>query len=383
MPFQLRRQPNGSYAVYHARLRETMHPHLGPWEEATRLYAGGSGLERALTGRKQPGDRAEIVVFDVGLGGAANALAAIACREGLVRSGRQVRPLAIVSFEQDLEALAFVVDHADELGYPRGYLDALRAILARGEWDAPGIRWELRLGDFARLIQSEPRRADIVFFDPFSHRTNPVMWSVPVLEGVYRCRRPGSGQRLVTYSSAFSVRAALLLAGYYVGDGVRLDGRPTTIAVTSSADLEEPLDLGWLARWRRDREPWPPETPQERHKAVREALLAHPQWSRFELEAEAAQRGMSAHRETAGRPGAAANRGADTHRGAGTNREADSQREAPAHRTSPPGRHPGGPRPASTATPGKAPARPQAPRPPQAIRRPRKERAKHRERGRD
>jgi hypothetical protein len=334
-------------------------------------------LERVLTGRKQPGDRAEIVVFDVGLGGAANALAAIACREGLVRSGRQVRPLAIVSFEQDLEALAFVVDHADELGYPRGYLDALRAILARGEWDAPGVRWELRLGDFARLIQSEPRRADIVFFDPFSHRTNPVMWSVPVLEGVYRCRRPGSGQCLVTYSSAFSVRAALLLAGYYVGEGVRLDGRPTTIAVTSSADLEEPLDLGWLARWRRDREPWPPETLQERHKAVREALLAHPQWSRFELEAEAAQRGMSARRPAAGHPGAAA------HRGAAANRGADTPRGAPAHRTGSPGRHKGGPRAASASTSGDAPARTQAPSPSQAKRRPRKERTKHRERGRD
>jgi tRNA U34 5-methylaminomethyl-2-thiouridine-forming methyltransferase MnmC len=256
MSYALRRQPNGSYAVYHLGLRETMHPHLGPWAEATRLYAGGSGLERALTGRAQPGERAELVVFDVGLGGAANALAAIACREGIVRAGRQARPLAIVSFERELAALAFALDQAERLDYLSGHVAAVRAILAAGAWEAPGVRWELRQGDFVQLIQVEPRRADIVFYDPFSHRTNPELWSVPVLQAVYRSRRPGSGQRLVTYSSAFGVRAALLLAGYFVGEGVRLDGRPTTLAATSFADLEQPLDPVWLGRWRRDREPW-------------------------------------------------------------------------------------------------------------------------------
>lgn len=284
MSYALRRQPNGTYAVYHLGLRETMHPHLGPWAEATQLYVGGSGLERALTGRAQAGERAELVVFDVGLGGAANALAAIACRESLVRAGRQARPLAIVSFERELEALAFVVEQADRLDYVRGYLAALRALLADGAWEAPGVRWEVRQGDFVRLIQVEPRRADIVFYDPFSHRTNPDLWSVPVLEAVYRSRRPGSGQRLVTYSSAFGVRAALLLAGYYVGEGVRLDGRPTTLAATSFSDLEQPLDPGWLSRWRRDREPWPPGTAREQHRAIRDALLAHAQWTRFEAE---------------------------------------------------------------------------------------------------
>jgi len=285
MSYALRRQSNGSYAVYHVGLGETMHPHLGPWAEATRLYVGGSRLERALKEPARPGERAELVVFDVGLGGAANALAAIACREGIVRAGRQARPLAVVSFEQELAALAFVLEQADRLGYVSGYLAALRAILADGAWEAAGVRWEVRLGDFVQLIQIEPRRADIVFYDPFSHHTNPDMWSVPVLQAVYRSRRPGSGQRLVTYSSAFGVRAALLLAGYYVGEGVRLDGRPTTLAATSFADLEQPLDMTWLGRWRRDREPWPPGTALEQHKPIRAALLAHAQWSHFEVEA--------------------------------------------------------------------------------------------------
>lgn len=284
MAYELRRQPNGSYALFHRGLGETMHPHLGPWEEATRLYAGGSGLERALTVpmRAATGALGDVVVFDVGLGGAANALAAFACREALVRSGRVARPLVVISFERELEGLAFAVANADRLDYPRFYLEALRTMLSGGPWEAPGARWELRQGDFTALIQAEPRRAEIVFYDPFSHRVNPELWGVSVLENVYRCRRPGVGQRLVTYSSAFSVRAALLLAGYSVGEGTRLEGRPTTVASASFADLVEPLDLRWLSRWRRDREPWPPGTARERYKALREALLAHPQWSQFE-----------------------------------------------------------------------------------------------------
>lgn len=283
MSYELRRQSNGSWALYHSGLRETMHPHLGPWEEATRLYVAGSGLEASFIGRVP---RRDVVVFDVGLGGAANALAAIACRAALARSGRAVHDLMLVSFERDLEALAFAIDHADRLPYVRGSLDALRSVLDSGQWSAPGVRWVLRQGDFARCIQAEPCRADIVFFDPFSHRANPALWSVPVLESVYRCRRPGSGQRLVTYSSALSVRAALLLAGYYVGEGVRLDGRPTTIAATDFADLAEPLDERWLQRWRKERDPWPALTPPQRHPAIREALLAHPQWGQLESRRE-------------------------------------------------------------------------------------------------
>ena len=346
MSYELRRQPNGSFALYNAELRETMHPHLGPWEEATRLYVAGSGLEELLAGQAPrpkrsrvplPGgtaaERREVVVFDVGLGGAANALAAIACRAGLARAGR-AKELVLVSFDRDLEALAFAIGHADQLGYARGHLDALRSVLDSGFWEAPGVRWELRHGEFPERIGDEPRRADVVFYDPFSHRTNPAMWSLPVLEAVYRCRRPGSGQRLVTYSSAYSVRAAFLLAGYYVGDGVRLEGRPTTFAATDFAELAEPLDDRWLARWRKDREPWPALTAPERHKALREALLDHPQWG--QLEARAADGRGAARRAARGAPERALAEAAPAKRrrpsGAGLHKGSEGSRGAPPRR---------------------------------------------------
>lgn len=282
MTYQLRRQPNGSVALFHPDLGETMHPQLGPWEEAQRVYVQGTGLEPLLMVR---GNRPapEVVVFDVGLGGAANAVAALETALRVRKQAGRAAPLRIVSFEQDVAAPAFALEHAEALAYLDGHEPALRALLNTGHWDSgDGLAWDLRVGDFARLVQDEPARADVVFFDPFSPRSNPAMWSVRVLEDVYRCHRPGRMMRLATYSSAFGVRAALLLAGFYAGEGPMLSGgRRATLASTDFSGLQEPLDRAWLNRWRRDREPWPPLTPSQDHRRLRESLLAHPQWSQF------------------------------------------------------------------------------------------------------
>ena len=98
MNYQLRRQPNGSVALYRTDLGETMHPQLGPWEEAQRVYVLGTDLPGLLEARKGRGGASDIVVFDVGLGGAANAIAAIQAAQELARHGRPVLPLRIVSF---------------------------------------------------------------------------------------------------------------------------------------------------------------------------------------------------------------------------------------------------------------------------------------------
>jgi tRNA U34 5-methylaminomethyl-2-thiouridine-forming methyltransferase MnmC len=272
-------------AVHDSRTGETMHPGLGPWQEAQQLYVEGSQLALRL---REPAPRKAgpaLTVFDVGLGAAANALAALACREALLAgaaAARQVRPLHLVSFEQDLEPLRFAIAHAAQLGYPSGREAPLQALLDRGRVEAPGVTWELRLGDLVRLIAEEPCRADVIFFDPFSPKANPEPWSLPVLEGLHGCRRPGGDTVLVTYSSAFSTRAALLLAGFYVGEGPRLGGRQTTAAATRFSLLAAPLDPGWLRRWRREREPWPLLSSPAARVNMREALLDHPQWSQFE-----------------------------------------------------------------------------------------------------
>ena len=220
MRFELKRQPSGPLAVRDREFGETMHPGGGPWAEANGLYVAGAGLPTLLTGTPNPAAAGPLVVFDVGLGAGANALAAIARREELARRGGSPRPLAVISFEADPEALRFALAHAGQLGYLLGHEAKVEALLRDGRWEEPeALIWEVRWGDFPRLIGEEPQRADAIFFDPFSPRVNPDMWSVPTLEATYRCRRPGAATRLFTYSTALGVRAALLLAGFFVGAG--------------------------------------------------------------------------------------------------------------------------------------------------------------------
>lgn len=292
MSYELRKQPSGQMALYNKDLGETMHPMTGPWAEATQLYVGGSGLEGMLLAKSKAKD---VCVFDVGLGGAANALAAIEAYRGLERAGKKIKTLKLISFENDLEPARFALAQAQKLGYPRGHEEALEQLLEEKRWEDKGVVWELREGDFAQLIPHEEARADVIFFDPFSPRSNSEMWSLPVLESLYRCRRLGSPARLITYSSAYGTRAALLLAGFFVGEGPQREGndkgekgnarRPggfrTTEASAYFSELKDPLGPIWRGRWKHDREPWPADSLTSQHRDLRTRLLEHPQWSHF------------------------------------------------------------------------------------------------------
>ena len=275
MSFAIRHLGRGLHAVAHLESGEVMHPMAGPWREANELYVRATDLERLLRLR----DAAPLTVFDVGLGAAANALAALATREALCGAGTPTRPLHIVSFEQDLAALAMAIDEAEALVYPLPYLTQLEALLEDGRWATKGVTWELRHGDFTRLIGEEPARAEVVFYDPFSPATNPAMWSVPVFEALYGCRRPGADLCLATYSAAYSTRAALLLAGFFVGEGPRgVRGRHSTVAAVLYGSIHEPLTGAWLRRWQHDADPWPRQSRQHDRRRLREVLQAHAQW---------------------------------------------------------------------------------------------------------
>ncbi|MDH4120093.1 MAG: MnmC family methyltransferase [Deltaproteobacteria bacterium] len=285
--YVLKRQDNGALALFNPALGETMHPGVGPWEEATRLYAGAGGLADALTARgRWSGETGEVVVFDVGLGGAANALGALATRHELAArhksQGRPApRPLRVVSFEHDLSPLRKAVECAAELAYPLGWEDTLRQLMTQGQWADPAgeVHWELRMGDLTELVKVEPRRGDLMFFDPFSPRSNPEAWTVDVFSALYAARRPGGDAMLVTYSSSPASRAAMLLGGWFVGKGPSIGKvRQTTQAASRFSWLDEPLDRRWVALWRQEAHPWPLGTPPSRRPQVRRELLEHLQW---------------------------------------------------------------------------------------------------------
>src|SRR5690242_8469410 len=82
---------------------EIMHLRSSPIEEARKLYVEQSGLAQLLARSETP-----VVLWDVGLGAAANAMAAIECYEQRA-ANRVLPPLTIISFENDLDSFALAL----------------------------------------------------------------------------------------------------------------------------------------------------------------------------------------------------------------------------------------------------------------------------------
>ena len=252
--FEIVATSSGEPSVRDAQAGEVMHPVIGAAVESERLYVAQSRLVERLL---QPGPA--LVLFDVGLGAAGNALAAIRAARASP-PGR--RPLALVSFERELGALwlACSDDGARRLGWSPGETAAARALLRDGRHEEPGLTWQLRLGEALDRIDEEPLRADLVYWDPFSPKVNGPLWTAGAFARL--AARCAPGATLFTYSTATAIRAALLLAGFSVGRGdASGPKKETTAAALPPALPARPLDVRWLARLARSSAPFPVDAP--------------------------------------------------------------------------------------------------------------------------
>lgn len=268
--FELITLRTGKRAVRHLGHGEVMHPSVGPWEEANRLYVDQVELERRL-GEHHSGP---LRILDVGLGAATNAVAVLT----RARSVSPRRQIELTSLEVDLAPLRLA--HADPEGFPflAPFTDAVEALSAHGQWEEEGIRWRLLLGDAEECLSEVAPDQELVLFDPFSPKSNPALWTPTFLARVReRCRADGEGAVLATYSAATPTRVSLLMAGFFVGAGLSTGQKgETTIAATRLEALQAPLEQRWLARWERStaRAPHGAEWSEEVEAQVR----AHPQF---------------------------------------------------------------------------------------------------------
>lgn len=273
--FEIVTTTTGAVSIRNKDVNEIMHNPVGPWLEANALYIDQSRLRERIA-RHEDG---ELVLFDVGLGAAANALAVLHCARGLPFPKR---PLHLVSFERDLDLLKFALAHADSFEHFKGYETILETLLCEGRWSEPGLTWELRHGNFTELIEQEPTRAHVVLFDPYSPQVNREMWSTDCFRKVRAKSRDESegGTLLYTYSQATPIRVALLVAGFYVGQGTATGLKEeTTQAATCVKDLPSPLGSRWLERWKRSGAPYPFECAVDQQDQIKTLILEHPQFS--------------------------------------------------------------------------------------------------------
>ena len=316
--YQLVRLNNGICSVRSLADAETFHPVVGPVAEAEALYVNQLRLRERLQSHA-----GEFVIWDVGLGAAANSLTVLRATRDLPCA------LRLVSFDHKIEPLAFALQHAEVLGYFGGYEDHVGKLLRAHHVtfrDGPqSVDWQLHLGDFPSLLSrlavarsslaprgmsgeragvrgsldqsasspqpSPPLREErekipkphAILFDAFSPAKNPAMWTLPLFTNLFELLDPQRPCALPTYSRSTIMRVTLLLAGFFVGVGHATGNKEeTTIAANTLALLTEPLDRRWLDRARRSHSAEPMVEPVYRIAPLTEAsweqLQQHPQF---------------------------------------------------------------------------------------------------------
>lgn len=328
--YQLVQLANGTHTVYASDYAEKMHPGLGPAAEAELLYVRQLKIAERMGGLRHYGEKIgnildripspqpsprlgeareaelsvaaaeEFVIWDVGLGAAANAIA-------VLRATQEIsRPLRLISFDDTSGPLGFARENAGQLGYLQGYEGAVDELLRqRGVTFQNGkssVAWEFHLGDFPALLERmahvgewdrlkpELQRGDklklgfqqgaphAILFDAFSPAKNPAMWTLPLFTNLFRQLDPARPCNLTTYSRSTLFRVTLLLAGFFVGRGVATGLKEeTTVAANALALLDEPLDARWLERARRS------DSAEPLHEAVyRRAALTGESWEKLQ-----------------------------------------------------------------------------------------------------
>jgi hypothetical protein len=270
--YQLVRLNNGICSVRSLADDETFHPVVGPVAEAEALYVNQLKLRERLQNHV-----GEFVIWDVGLGAAANALTVLRATRNIACNIR------LVSFDHTIEPLEFALKNADALGYFGGYenhlKDFLRAHRVSFHDDGQSVNWEFHLGDFPTFINSQSvgraspravgnlansaredaRPAEVllpaphaILFDAFSPAKNPAMWTLPLFKNLFQLLDPQRPCALPTYSRSTILRVTLLLAGFFVGVGHATgEKEETTIAANDLNLISEPLDARWLERAKR------------------------------------------------------------------------------------------------------------------------------------
>lgn len=279
--YKLVQLTSGSWSLHSTEYGETFHPVIGPVAEAEALYLKQIKLLERL--EKHEG---EFIIWDIGLGAAANALTIIrAARESSAK-------LRVFSFDYTLEPLEFSLQRKAELGYLAGYEEQVEQLIrthqAKFQNGIEKVDWKLHLADFPTFLKTlaakDIPKPHVILFDAFSPARNPAMWTLPLFADLFRLLDPNRPCAMPTYSRSTMLRVTLLLAGFYVGVGHATgEKEETTVASNSLSLINEPLNRIWLEKAKRSTSAEPMREALYRQLPIStenwEALQKHPQFS--------------------------------------------------------------------------------------------------------
>ncbi|MCD6176648.1 MAG: hypothetical protein J7K29_02305 [Candidatus Cloacimonetes bacterium] len=200
---------DGSYTAFSEIAGEHYHTISGAIEEAFEKHVNALGIENGM----------HILDFCFGLG--YNSIAACKDHDNL----------QIIGLENDLKIIEAMKD-IEILDILKIKFDAFRDIAENLDvTDNNNNRIQILLGDALQKIDELSNEIfDRVFFDPFSPKKQPEMWSEEIFQKIYNKMKIGA--KLSTYSCAKQIRKNMISVGFKVMDGPVIGRKsPATIAV--------------------------------------------------------------------------------------------------------------------------------------------------------
>ena len=192
---------DGSHSVFLPEFNEHYHSHHGAVQESKHVFMK-MGWEEAIKGKT------EVELLEIGFGTGLNAWLVY---EATLHSD------APAVYYSSIEAFPVAPEMAAQLNYcsPAQRPEFMK--LHHAPWNA-GItlsakfvleKIQTTLADFV-----PPRQYDLIFFDAFSPRTQPELWTQEVFAKLFGAMNPGG--ILVTYCSKGDVRRNMIAAGFSV-----------------------------------------------------------------------------------------------------------------------------------------------------------------------
>lgn len=198
---------DGSFTFFSEEFGETFHSQLGAREEAFLKFATATDL-------KQKAAQERVRLLDVCYGLGYNTAAALETIWA-VNPHCQVE---LYGLELDDTVPRAAIAPPLIESWSSSVQEVLQAIALEHSCKTSHLTATLYLGDARQTIQTVCNsgfQADAIFFDPFSPRRCPQLWTIDFFKLTARCL--ATTGKLTTYSRSASVRSALIEAGLHIG----------------------------------------------------------------------------------------------------------------------------------------------------------------------
>jgi tRNA U34 5-methylaminomethyl-2-thiouridine-forming methyltransferase MnmC len=214
---------DGSQSFFNENFQEAYHSKIGAYTEALEKHIRPSKILEIL--KKETETIKEINILDVCFGLAYNSGVAI---EKIRELNSEVQ-INITALENDTGILKriYCLEVPDSYIWVRDLLgNKLSKIEGEGlfEFDLIGIKLDLFIGDARQTVRElKTDFFDAIFFDPFSPKSCPELWTKEFIKDVADKAKPSSF--ISTYSSSRLAKEGFLAADCILHEGPKLNRR--------------------------------------------------------------------------------------------------------------------------------------------------------------